>query len=279
MTIGYFPLVHTATAVHADQAGIFEKHGLDVELKQTGGGAEAIPPLVSGELDIMYGNYTSVLLATQRNLPVRLLAGNDVGAEDHGIMVMPDSDINGPADLSGKTIAVNNLQNIGTVAIYAQAEDAGVDPKSISLVEMPYPNMQAALQRGDLDGIWQVEPFRTTALNAGQREAFPLFDGAVADMPVAGWVTTQKFAEENPEAVKAFRAAIAESMKELSADRSKLDTLVPTYTQVPAAVASAVAPPRWDAELDTKKLTLMSDLMVKYGIIQQAFDIDGVIVP
>ena len=31
MRIGYFPLVHTATAVHADEAGLFEAEDLDAE--------------------------------------------------------------------------------------------------------------------------------------------------------------------------------------------------------------------------------------------------------
>ncbi|MFF0905389.1 UNVERIFIED_CONTAM: hypothetical protein RF653_17100 [Kocuria sp. CPCC 205316] len=67
---------------------------------------------------------TPPLLAVEQDLPVQLVAGNDVGVEDHGIYVAEDFELSEPADLAGKAVAVNNLQNIGTVAVHAQLEDA-----------------------------------------------------------------------------------------------------------------------------------------------------------
>jgi ABC-type nitrate/sulfonate/bicarbonate transport system substrate-binding protein len=122
--VGYFPLIHTATAVRADETGLFEAEELDAELVQTSGSAAAIPALVLGESDFTYTNYTSALLAAEQDLPVQLVAGNDVRVEDHGIYVAEDSKLSEPADLAGKAVAVNNLQNIGTVAVHAQLEDA-----------------------------------------------------------------------------------------------------------------------------------------------------------
>jgi ABC-type nitrate/sulfonate/bicarbonate transport system substrate-binding protein len=278
VTLGYFPLVHTATAVHADETGLFADAGLDVTLEQTSGGAQAIPSLIAGEYDITYGNYTSALLAAQQGLPVRVVAGNDVGADDHAIMVTADSPYQSPADLTGARIAVNNLQNIGTVAINAVLEDAGVDISTIELVELPLPDMAAALDAGDVDAIWQVEPFQASALAAGHRVLFPLFSGPVEGMPVAGWLTTEQYAQENPEVVEAFREAMAASMEQLTDDRERLVELVPTYTQVPAETVQQVALPAWDAEVDVAQLQEMSDLMLEYGIISEEFDVQTMIV-
>lgn len=272
ITVGYFPLVHTATAVHAAETGIFEDAGLDVELEQTGGGAQTLPSLIAGEYDIIYGNYTSAVLSAQQGLPVRIIAGNDVGAEDHGIMVNEDSPLEAPADLEGQTVAVNNLENIGTVAVKSIVEEAGVDPSTVDLVEMPYPDMQAALDRGDVDAIWQVEPFKASSLGGGDRQLFQLFSGPVEDMPVAGWQTTAQFTQENPEVVAAFQEALATSADELQGDRERLVELVPTYTEVPAEVVEQVALPRWDASINVEQLTKMSDLMLEYGIIDEVFD-------
>jgi hypothetical protein len=196
VTVGYFPLVHTATAVHADEIGIFADQDLDVTLEQTAGGAQAIPSLIAGEYDITYGNYTSAPLAAQQGLPIRIIAGNDVGADDHSIMVAPDSPYQSAADLAGARIAVNNLQNIGTVAVDAVLEDAGVDISTIDFVELPYPEMAPALLGGDVDEIWQVEPFHASATAAGARVLFPPFSGPVEGMPVAGWLTTEQYAGE-----------------------------------------------------------------------------------
>ncbi|MGY1693183.1 ABC transporter substrate-binding protein [Geodermatophilus sp. SYSU D01105] len=277
LTVGYFPLVHTASAVHADETGIFTEQGLDVTLEQTAGGAQAIPSLIAGEYDITYGNYTSALLAAQQGLPVRIIAGNDVGADDHAIMVASDSAYQSPADLAGARVAVNNLQNIGTVAVNAVLQDAGVDVSTIQFLELPYPDMAAALDAGDVDAIWQVEPFQAAALAGGARVLFPLFSGPVEDMPVAGWLTTEQYAQENPEAVEAFRAAMAASMEQLQGDRERLVELVPTYTQVPAETVQQVALPEWDAEVDEAQLQEMADLMLEYGIISEEFDVQTMI--
>jgi ABC-type nitrate/sulfonate/bicarbonate transport system substrate-binding protein len=277
LTVGYFPLVHTASAVHADEAGLFEEQDLDVTLEQTSGGAQAIPSLIAGEYDITYGNYTSALLAAQQGLPVQIIAGNDVGAEDHAIMVAPDSPYQSAADLAGARIAVNNLQNIGTVAINAILEDAGVDISTIQYLELPLPDMAAALDAGDVDAIWQVEPFQASALAGGARVLFPLFSGPVEDMPVAGWLTTAQYAQENPDVIESFRAAMAASMEELQGNREELVRLVPTYSQVPAEVVEQVQLPEWDAEVDAEQLQKMSDLMLEYGIISEEFDVETMI--
>ncbi|MGK5113193.1 MULTISPECIES: ABC transporter substrate-binding protein [unclassified Geodermatophilus] len=278
LTLGYFPLVHTATAVNAEETGLFDDAGLDVTLEQTSGGAQAIPSLIAGEYDITYGNYTSAVLAAQQGLPVRIVAGNDVGATDHAIMVAADSPFQGPADLAGARIAVNNLQNIGTVAINAVLEDAGVDISTIQFLELPLPDMAAALEAGDVDAIWQVEPFQASALAAGHRVLFPLFSGPVEGMPVAGWLTTEQYAQENPEVIESFRSALATSIEQLDGDRERLVELVPTYSQVPAETVEAVELPQWDAEADAEQLQEMSDLMLEYGIISEEFDVETILI-
>ncbi|MGK5173884.1 ABC transporter substrate-binding protein [Geodermatophilus sp. CPCC 205761] len=278
LTLGYFPLVHTATAVNAEETGLFDDAGLDVTLEQTSGGAQAIPSLIAGEYDITYGNYTSALLAAQQGLPVRIVAGNDVGADDHAIMVAPDAPYQSAADLAGARIAVNNLQNIGTVAINAVLEDAGVDISTIQYVELPLPDMAASLAAGDVDAIWQVEPFQASALASGARVLFPLFSGPVEGMPVAGWLTTEQYAQENPGVIEAFREAMAASMEELTDNRERLVELVPTYTQVPAETVEQVVLPQWDVEADPEQLQEMSDRMLDYGIISEEFDVETMLV-
>lgn len=276
--ISYFPLVHTATAVNAEEGGAFADEDVEAELLPSAGGAQAIPSLMSGDYDITYTNYTSAILAAEQGLPIVFVAGNDIGADDHGIYVADDAPIQEVADLEGRSFAVNNLENIGTVAIKSQLEEAGVDPDSIELLEMPYPDMQAALDRGDVDAIWQVEPFQASAEAAGLRKIGNLFAGPVEGMPVAGWVTTREFAEQNPDEVEAVRAALATSADDLRDDREQIVELVPTFTEMDASVVEAVEMPEWDAELHQDLLQQAADLMLEYGIIEEPFDV-GTMMP
>lgn len=278
VNIGYFPLVHTATIIHADQAGHLEDAGIAAELSQTEGGATAIPMLVSGEVDIVYGNYTSILLAAEQGLPVVMVAGNDVATDDHGIFVPEDSEIEDLADLEGKSFAVNNLQNIGTVAIYAQLEDIGVAPDSVDLVEMPNPDMAPSATNGNVDAIWQVEPFQTISEQAGLRRIGDMFGGPAADMPVGGWATTQDFAENNPEVIEAFQEAISESATELQDNHQLHLDLVPEYMEIDEGVAAEIALPHYDTELDIDALQNGADMMDTYDIISEPLDVAELVV-
>ncbi|NUL45294.1 ABC transporter substrate-binding protein [Cellulosimicrobium funkei] len=275
VSIGYFPLVHTSTLVNAEEAGYLDESGIDAELVQTQGGAAAIPALASGNVDITYANYTSALLAAQQGLPIVLIAGNDVGADDHGIYVDPDSGIEGIADLKGKSFAVNNLQNIGTVALYAQLEEAGLSPQDVEVLEMPYPDMAAAVQNGNVDAIWQVEPFQAVAEQAGLVKIGNLFDGPAADMPVAGWITTRDYAEANPEVISGLRDSLARSIEDLDGNREAFAALVPEFTTVTAEVVQEIDLPAFAAEVDVATVQEGADLMLEYGLIDEALDVQG----
>ena len=113
--------------------------------------------------------------------------------------------------------------------------------------------MAASLDAGDVDAIWQVEPFQASALASGARVLFPLFSGPVEGMPVAGWLTTEQYAQDNPDVIEAFREAMAASMEDLTDDRERLVELVPTYTQVPAETVS-----RWCSRSGTSRPTASS---------------------
>ena len=275
VSIGYFPLVHTSTIVNAEEAGYLEEAGIDAELVQTQGGAAAIPALASGNVDVTYANYTSALLAAQQGLPIVLIAGNDVGADDHGIYVDPDSGIEGIADLKGKSFAVNNLQNIGTVALYAQLEEAGLSPQDVEVLEMPLPDMAPAVQNGNVDAIWQVEPFQVVAEQAGLVKIGNLFDGPAADMPVAGWITTRDYAEANPEVISGLRDSLARSIGDLDGNREAFATLVPEFTTVTAEVVQEIELPVFAAEVDVAKVQEGADLMLEYDLIDAALDVQG----
>lgn len=278
VNIGYFPLVHTATIIHADQAGHLEEAGIAAELSQTEGGATAIPMLVSGEVDIVYGNYTSILLAAEQGLPVVMVAGNDVATDDHGIFVPEDSEIEDLADLEGKSFAVNNLQNIGTIAIYAQLEEIGVTPDSVDLVEMPNPDMAPSATNGNVDAIWQVEPFQTISEQSGLPRIGDMFDGPAENMPVGGWATTKEFAENNPEIIEAFRGALSESAGELQDNHQLHLGLVPTYMEIDEGVAQELALPHYDTELDVEALQKGADMMDEYDIISEPLDVQELVV-
>ena len=132
-------------------------------------------------------------------------------------------DIQGP-ETSGKKIAVNS-QESSDVTIPVALENNGIDPSGIEYVPMNYSDMSGALERGDVDAIWMVEPFRTIALDNGYRPVLSNFVEAFPDATLGYYITSGDFAENNPEIVESFQKAMDKSNEYATENTDKLREL------------------------------------------------------
>jgi len=275
ITIGSLPVVDAAPAYVAEKAGYFKQEGLTVKFQQAQGGAALIPSLVSGDIQVAFSNWVSLFLAKSHGIDLTLIADGDKAKPGFsGVFVMPNSPIKTPADLAGKKIAVNTLNNVGGLVISAVLKSQGVDPKTIKFVEVGFPDMGATLQRGDVDAVWVVEPF-TSAVKAtlNARPIIDPFSGPTAALPVGGYAVTKQFADENPKTVAAFARALDKAVADSNADRSKVDEVVPTYIKIDAATASKVTLPIYSATPNALELQRVADLMQQFGNLSQRLDV------
>ena len=182
------------------QQGFFEEEGLDVTVDVSAGGAAAVPGLMSGGLQLAGSNTVSALLAVEKGLPITMVAPGTFGSETEGedfsaVLVAENSDIREPADLAGSTIAVNTLENIGDVTISAALEEHGVDPAGVEFVEIGFPDMIPALERGQIDAAWEIEPF----VNVADEEVLSVIDRVNAAKGTQEYRISEIFLSATPE--------------------------------------------------------------------------------
>ncbi|MFC7644482.1 ABC transporter substrate-binding protein [Streptosporangium lutulentum] len=149
INIGTIPVVDTAPLQIAVEKGLFKAEGLDVKLTTLAGGAEAIPKLKGGDLDVSFGNYVSFFSAAAKGaLDLKIVSdGFQSAPKTHTIMVAKDSPIQTVADLKGKTIAVNTKRNISTLLIRVAAKANNFDlDEDKNFVEFPFPEMEGVLK-------------------------------------------------------------------------------------------------------------------------------------
>jgi NitT/TauT family transport system substrate-binding protein len=159
----------------------------------------------------------------------------------------------------------------------AALEENDVDPDSVQFVELPPPDMLAALAVGNVDAVWLAEPFVTIAGSKGYVEVLDVFSGSTEDLPVAGWGTTSQFAAENPNTVAAFTRAMDAAMKMVDEDPSLVAKIVPTYTQLTPEVAAQLNPINFAVESKLDDITQVEELMRKYGFIEDEVDVTELI--
>ncbi|MGH8826333.1 MAG: ABC transporter substrate-binding protein, partial [Jiangellaceae bacterium] len=201
VTVGVIPIVDTAAIWLGVDQGIFEEHGLDVQLEVAQGGAAIVPGVISEEFQFGFSNVTSLLLASHEGLPLQIVApGNsstgEVGADIGAVVTMPATGIESAADLSGRTVAVNTLNNIGDSTIRNVVEADGGDPSDINFVEMPFPDMPAAVVNGQVDAAWILEPFLTITMDQGATPVSWNFVETDPDLMIAAYFTSKPYAQE-----------------------------------------------------------------------------------
>jgi NitT/TauT family transport system substrate-binding protein len=276
ITVGVIPIVDVAPIYLGVAEGFFEEENLEVELELAQGGAAIVPAVVAGDYQFGFSNVTSLLLATSNGVPLKAVApGNfstGVDPDFGGVVVPEDSDIESAADLAGKTVAVNTLNNIGDSTIRNVVEQDGGDPASLQFVELGFPDMPAAVSGGQVDAAWVVEPHLTRALEAGTRVVSWNFMETDPDLMVAAYFTSQQFATESPEVVEAFQRALTKSFEFAEANPDETRAILDEYTEIDPAVKEAMVMPRFETEFSEESVQQLADLALTYGLVTSEID-------
>jgi NitT/TauT family transport system substrate-binding protein len=272
--LGIIPIVDVAPVHIAIKKGYFRDEGVEVELKAIQGGAAGIPGLVNGELDVTFGNWVSFLAAQAKGAADLKFVADGYRAKPDMFLVLtpPDSLVKTPQDLAGKKIAVNTRANVAELAVRAALKAKNVDASTVQFTEMPFPDMQAALQRKDIDAAMLVEPFITRAQQ--EMNAFTVLDtisGDTSELPVGGYATSAKFATENPKTVDAFQRALVKAQRDAS-ERSEVESVVTGYAKVDAAVARVLHLGSYPGSIDVERLKGVVSLMKANGMLSGDVD-------
>jgi NitT/TauT family transport system substrate-binding protein len=149
------------------RAGIFKKHGLDLDILFTSGGGETMQAVISGSADIGIGaGTTGVLGAFSKGAPVRILLAGTTGASDLYWYVPADSPIKNFKDLEGKTIAYSTNGASTHITLLALIKHFGVAAKPVAAGASAGTFTQAMSRQIDVG--WASPPFGLEALEEGK---------------------------------------------------------------------------------------------------------------
>ncbi|WP_327433520.1 MULTISPECIES: ABC transporter substrate-binding protein [unclassified Streptomyces] len=277
--VGVIPIVDVAPLYLGQKEGFYSKRGLKLSMTTAQGGAAIVPGVVSGQFQFGFSNMTSLMLAQSQNVPVQAItngvASTGVSGKDFGaVVVKKGSTLKSAKDLEGKKVAVNTLKNINETAVRESVRKAGGDPDKVKFVELAFDQMPAALDKGQIDAAMAVEPALTTMLNQGATQiAWPLVDVA-QNLTVAMYFTSTTYATKNPDVVKKFQEATAESLAYADAHPDEVRQIVSTYTQVPSTVLAKVILPKWPADANRSSIEALEKLSETDGLFKTAPDLD-----
>jgi NitT/TauT family transport system substrate-binding protein len=246
--------------------GFFAAQGLEIKKTTFASGNDIVLAMANNQGDIGYIGWVPAILARTQGIDFTAVAASDnegTSTADNwqNILVKGDSSIRTPADLAGKTIAVNALKGVGEVMIRAALQKSGVDPNSIKLLAVPFPNMRTALANGQVDAVWFPEPFVTQALTQdGAR--IVMAPGPILGnyWPVGMYGARASWIKDHPDLAKAFQTAMNQSLEYAQTHPDEIRALLP-------AGQGGIRLPIWSTVIDTTKLLQLSKYAKDYGVI------------
>ena len=140
----------------AESLGLFEQAGLEVEIVNFASGADAMEALLGGAVEVVTAADVPTSAAIVASDEVRIMAQ---GSSHQNMRIVADTtnDIRQLADLEGRTVGTA----LGTSAHFMATtflDQADVDAE---LVQVAPPELQTALDRGDIDAAAIFEPYAT----------------------------------------------------------------------------------------------------------------------
>jgi NitT/TauT family transport system substrate-binding protein len=265
ITVDTLPIANALPMDLGIKKGFFEAEGLEITKRTLQSGNDVVLALANGNGEIGYLGYVPMMIARTQGIPFTAVAASEVEGTSEldnwqNILVRGNSSIRTPADLAGKTIAVNALKGVGEVMIKAALQKRGVNPDSVRLLALGFPLMRAALNNGQVDAVWTPEPFLSQILSDGGRTV--LAPGPVLGRfwPIGGYGALNSWVTRNPTLAAKFRRAINRSLTYAQANPNEIRDLLP-------AASRNVRLPIWSPVVDRTKLSQLAGYAKRYGVI------------
>ncbi len=259
-----------ASAYLAEDAGFFQKHGIDVEFVQTQSSGNHPAALISGSVQVGGPTMTTVLQANDAGLDLVVFAGGAVYPLDGDILVARyGSGIKKTTDLKGKRIGVPGLGALLHVMLIRNLKLNHVDPSSVKFVEMSFPRAADGLKSGTIDAYPAVAPFsaRIVQSHAGYQVVDWLKETPDGTLTVV-YVATRKWAEANRDVIAGFKAGMAEANAYAMSHRDAEVKAIAHYTRLPDKIVASLAPPNLIVDVTPAQVKFWVDISREQGLIK-----------
>jgi NitT/TauT family transport system substrate-binding protein len=274
LSVSYVPYVGAAPFILGIEQGFFEERGLEIEDKQGPAPAPIMAQVVSGQLDIGFTTIPALIAAVDGGAPLQAIAPFDgiidPDSPQVAILVKEDSGIASPADLEGKSVGVVALESELDVLLHEVVRRDGGDPAQVESVQVPFPEMLAALKADRVDAVVNTEPFVTLSLQEPGIEAIshPEVE-VVPNSAVTAFVASSDFIADNPETVEQFRAAMEESLDYAAAHPEEAQqTMVEVAEIEPDLLKEINLGVIFEPVLDEESIENFRTLMADFGFVE-----------
>jgi NitT/TauT family transport system substrate-binding protein len=210
--IGNIPSFTAAPLYIGIDKGYYAAAGIDVQLTTAGSPADQAALLTQDRLQGVGGAVTAGFFnAFARKLPVTLVLSRAVSPVNHYLMARMGlkGQLKTPADLKGKTIAIDQVGTDLSYELLKTLQSAGLTLTDVNVKFLPFSEQPAALATGAIDMALMVSPLQDATADKGIAFRFLNTDKYITPRPMAASVleVNRDWVAAHPDAAKAFVVA------------------------------------------------------------------------
>lgn len=287
LDIGYSRLRISLPVFTAKEEGIFEKYGINANLKMYETAQPLMQALVSGKIDI--AGYTALpityngMIRSRKDLYfISIMVEDQSHRISYFLKSKGNENITTINDLKGKKIGI-----LPTIAYKAWCEEIlrqnGLDPNKDVVVQQIAPQQQPqTLKTGGVDALFTNDPAATTALELGVAELIsndvdcPKY---ISDPFIFGsFNIDKKWADNNEKLFSSVTKAINEAVEFVNNNPEKAKQHMSKYLpkQFKSHIGKYPNALYWTSEkAEDKDLNVIADKYLELGIIPKKLDLTG----
>ena len=213
----------------AKEAGLFDQHGLTVELIYLGGG-QATKVLLAGTAPIISISGPAPVAAAVQGADT-VLVSCVLNTFIFSLMSRPE--IERPEGLLGKKIGISRFGAATDFALRYVLRRWGLEPsRDVTILQIGgVPEILSAIQARSIDAGVLASPSTLRARKAGLRELVDMGTLGI-DYPGSCIVTTKRFLKEDRRTVKQFLKGYLEGVRRTLSDQPFASRVIRKYTRV-----------------------------------------------
>jgi NitT/TauT family transport system substrate-binding protein len=219
----------------ARDAGLFKKHGLDLELIQMAGPLP-VAALSAGEIDFLTG-YTTGIVATGQGAPLK---GVMIGLRKPPFYLIAEPTIQRPGDLAGKRIGIDRIGSLQHLVVRLLLKAKGVDPEKVSFTQTgSVSNTVTSLGQGAVSAAVLSGPHNVIMAQKGFRQ-IGAADELPMQFPTSGLVVSDAKLKNDSNRIKNVMRVMLEANSFSKNERAWVINYVRDRWRIDAKVAETV---------------------------------------
>lgn len=211
------------------EAELFRKHGLDVELLFIPGGPTVAAAMMTGEVPIAAVAGPAVVSSNLAGADLVMIAGI---VNTFAFQIVTVKGIATYQQLKGKRLGVNRFGAAPDVAARFALKHMGIDPKEVTILQLGEQSTRlTAMLSGQLDAAVFLPPITTMAIKHGMNVLLDLAELG-AEFQITGLGSTQRFLAQRRSTAIRFMQAFVEGIRYYKTHKPESMRAIAKYMKV-----------------------------------------------